>query len=155
MIDLNNLYYVAGYIINSITDICTICNKCVQSIISAVPLQLSFTKLARIKCYKSNSLCFPTEETFKLFVIMENMFCYYRKYFDEFPQINWQSYLHNEFMKNPNIKHILEHILNCHNLHNHIVSRFIGFRLKIMNKKYSSNKKFHDSKSTNNVHNKR
>lgn len=56
MLKLNSLYNVCGYILNSITKMCVTCGKCVNSVISLVPIYLRFTKFVTLKCYKSHTV---------------------------------------------------------------------------------------------------
>jgi len=48
-LQLNSLYNIAGYIINSITKICTTCNKCIQSVRSPIPLRFFVYKVCSTK----------------------------------------------------------------------------------------------------------
>jgi len=129
-LELNSLYNIAGYIIKSITKICTTCNKCIQSVRSPVPLRFTFTRFVQLKCYTTHSLCFVNIKTFKIFLKFEQMFRYYCNFFNNTQNINWTSFLSVQFAKVD-----ADHILNCHNLYLKIIRRFVVFRLKIYNKK--------------------
>lgn len=98
-LELNSLYNIAGYIIKSITKICTTCNKCIQSVRSSIPLRFTFTKFVQLKCYTTHSLCFVTIKTFKVFLKFEQMFRYYCNFFNNTQNINWTSFLSNNLQK--------------------------------------------------------
>lgn len=142
-LELNSLYNIAGYIVKSITKICTTCKKCIRSVRSPIPLRFSFTKLVQLKCYTTHSLYFVNIETFKIFIKLEQMFRYYSHFFNDFQNINWTLFLSTEFSKVINANHIF----NCHNLYFKIIKRFVTFRLKIHNKKNTIRKKHYNSKS--------
>lgn len=81
-LELNNLYNIAGYIIasyiiTSIIEICTTCDKCIQLVRLPIPVRFLFTKLVQLKCYTTHSLCFVNVKTFKVFIKLEHMFRHY------------------------------------------------------------------------------
>lgn len=141
-IELNSLYNIAGYIINSISKTCKICNKCLKSVGSKTALPYSFTKFVQLKCYTKNSLFFVNVETFKIFIKFEHLFRYYSKYFNKMQNVSQKLFL---ISKCNEIK--ANHIFDCHSLHEKIITRFIVFRLKIFNKKNVAKSKKFDSKS--------
>jgi len=66
-----------------------------------------------------------------MFIKLEQMFRYYCKFFNDFQNVNWTSFLTAEFAKvNTNF------ILNCHNLHFKIIRRFAVFKLRTYNKTF-------------------
>lgn len=60
-LELNSLYNIAGYIIQSITKICKICNNCLQSVGSKTALSYTFTKLVQYKRFTNNCLFFMSK----------------------------------------------------------------------------------------------
>jgi len=98
-LELNSLYNLAGYIIRSVTKTCKTYNKCIQSVKLPIPLRYSFTEFVRLKCYTTHSLCFVNVQTFNMFIKLEQMFRYYCKFFNDFQNVNWTSFLTAEFAK--------------------------------------------------------
>jgi len=124
-IELNSLYNLTDYIIRSVIKTSKTYNKCIQSVKLPIPLRYSFTEFVRLKCYTTHSLCFVNVQTFNMFIKLEQMFHYYCKFFNDFQNVNWISFLSAEVQKL-----ILIHILNCHNLHFKIKRRFTVFKLR-------------------------
>lgn len=67
-IELNVLYYIAGYILHSISKTRTACNKCLSfaGSISNVS-DYKYAKLVKLSCYKENTLFFVNENVFQYF----------------------------------------------------------------------------------------
>lgn len=139
-LELNSLYNITGYIINSIMKICKICNNCIKSVRSETSIGYSFSKFVRFKSYSKKSLFAVNIKTFNRFIIFEKMFRHYSKYFN-IENINWQVFLISKFseISAPYIK-------NCHHLYSKIIKRFVTFRLRIIQRKYVDSKRY-DSKS--------
>lgn len=136
--------------IKSITKKCKTCTTCLESVQSVNPVHLSFTIFVELKCYKTNSLCFPTTQVFQLFVKMEEIFRHYSPFLNKF-NINWKLYFSTVMKKHVNAVHIP----SCHNLYEKIINRFVTFRLRIFNKKRICCRKIYDSKSMHVVNNKK
>lgn len=143
ILDMNSLYNIAGYIINSIIKTCKICKSCIRSAASKTVLQYAYSKFVQYKSYTTNSLYYVNMKTFHIFVKLEKIFRHYSKYFSQMKNVDLKSFL---IQKCQGIN--AEHILPCHDLYSKIMKRFIVFRLKIFNKKKCNNLcKIYDSKS--------
>jgi len=51
-LELNSLYNLGGYLLNSIKKTCKICDACLQSAVSKNELKYSFIKFVQLKYYK-------------------------------------------------------------------------------------------------------
>lgn len=127
--ELNSLYNVCGYLISSIKKRNKVCSDCLSSVGSKNSINASFSKLSKLKRYKKGCLFFCNEITFNYFLVMENIF---RKYYCVIKNenCNIKSFLIEQMKKIE-----IQHIPDCHNLKNIIMSRFVVFRLKIAGKK--------------------
>lgn len=130
--ELNSLYNICGYILNSIRKNFKVCTHCMEAAGSRTFINFKYAKLVRFKCFKQNTLYFCNENTFNMCVKMETIF---RQYLDI---VSCQ--------KNVNLKDFFmgkisdecvtfEHLPICHNLKTKIIRRFVVFRLKIASKK--------------------
>lgn len=128
--ELNSFYNVCGYIINSITINSKICEKCVNSVGSKQSLYFKFTKLTLLKQFNKNCLFFCNESTFVHFLDLEGVF---RKYINIV--INQNIDLKEFFVDKMLALGVFLHVPNCHSLKNHLVKRFVIFRLKISSKR--------------------
>lgn len=105
------------------------CTDCLSSVGSKNSINATFAKLSKLKRYKKGCLFFCNEITFNYFLVMENIF---RKYYNTVKNQNCNiKKIFIEQMK----KIEIQHIPDCHNLKNTIISRFVLFRLKIAGKK--------------------
>lgn len=57
-IELTILYYIAGYLLCSISKTNTVCNQCLSSAGSTNVLDYKYAKLVQLRCYKENTLFF-------------------------------------------------------------------------------------------------
>lgn len=126
--ELNSLYNVCGYLIQSIKKK-NCCDNCLNSVGSNNSIKTAFSKLSKLKRYKKGCLFFCNEVTFNYFLDMEKIF---RKYYTIIKNQNCDI---KQFFTNK-IKQIeFHHIPNCHNFKFKIISRFVLFRLKILGRK--------------------
>lgn len=139
--ELNSLYNIAGYIVNSVKKQCVTCDFCINSAGSTKPLVRSFTKFTNLKCYKMNTLFFCHETVFYFFVEMELLF---RRFFGIVSSQNID--LRSFFVEK--MKALDTSVINsCHRLSNKIISRFVTFRLKISSKKMREKTSVYASRS--------
>lgn len=139
--EINSLYNICGYIMQSIMKTSTTCKGCIDAAGSKKPLYRSFTKFTNIKRFQEHTLFFVTEELFYFFLEMENIF---RKFF---PIVSPQNVNVKEFLCNHIDSVDFPNIPNCHKLKSKIINRYIVFRLKINSKKCKTVSKRYASKS--------
>lgn len=141
-IALNILYNIAGYIVSNIAKTAAVCNRCIRSAGSKTSLpNIKYSTLVQLKCYAKNTLFYINQETFLLFVEMEQII---RAYLPTMQHVNIR--LKSMFIQK--MTHITCNTLyNCHNLLFKIKCRFIVYRLKIAINKSRNNIKIYGSKS--------
>lgn len=133
-IEMNILYNVAGYIINSIQKNVTLCKECIRSICNTKGETLEYDKFVRIRCFKKNTLFFVNRATFNIFLKMEYIFRHQKQ-----TNANYDIRTQLEKLFISNIK--CDFIPNCHNLKMKIFRRYALFRSKISCKKTKDLKK--------------
>lgn len=141
-IEMNSLYNLAGYCVNTVQRLTITCCTCVESAGSKVPSQFKFSRFVRLKCYNINTLYFVNKETFSVFLKLENIYRHYYPYFSKMRGINLLQFLFEKFCLVP-----ADHILNCHLLRKKLFKRFATIRLKLKRKHKGSSLHFYDSKS--------
>lgn len=140
--ELNSLYNVCGYIVNSINKICKTCQNCIYAVGSKKCVNYKFSKLTQVKRYKKDCLFFCNEITFTDFIELEAVFRkYYNIVLDQ--NIDIQKFLISKI----NDLNVFSHIPSCHNLENNIIKRYVMFRLKISGKRKHLLSKKYGSKS--------
>lgn len=129
-IELNVLYYIAGYICDRIEKYQKVCDTCIKSIKLDVDSVVSkdYNRLCLIKARKTNRRFFVNDQTFDYFLRMEKM---YRLYFNNLrdKRINLKSFFIAKFNE------IEFDIPDCHHLKLKIISKFYAYRLKIKSSK--------------------
>ena len=138
--ELNSMYNVCGYILQSIKKTSKTCQTCMNAAGSKSPVFKKFTKFTIIRRFREHSLFFCNEFVFYFFLEMEIIF---RKYLSIVSSQNVN--LKDFFFRQMISLHI--NLPGCHNLKQKIIKRFITFRLKINSKKNRSASKKHASKS--------
>lgn len=123
-VDLNILYYVAGYIITSITKTQKTCNRCLSCVGGNRVNFTHYNRLTALRCYGEKTLFFVNQLTFEFLKKMEEMFRTYGKTNLFRDNINLKKYLTEKFLAVPYT------IPHCHNLKQKIASRFVIFKLK-------------------------
>lgn len=125
----NALYYISGIILNSLNSNAAVCANCMNSCIADENFSEYYVKYTEMREYSKNALVFVNEATFNFFLELEEIF---RKNIDYLIAINFNidEQLYN-LMKNVQT----DHILQCHNLKEKIIRRFIQLRLKISQRK--------------------
>lgn len=125
-LEMNSLYSVSGYILSRICNTNTICTKCLDSAGSKTfNPTIKFSTLVQLRCYKKNALFFVNNETFNYFHEMEVIFRQYIPYLKHVKYDLLTFFLHK-------MAHLYcNNLINCHNISNIIMKRFIRFRLKI------------------------
>lgn len=138
--ELNSLYGICGYIITSVSKLTKVCKQCIDSAGSTTyDASLRYSRLLRLRCYKPNTLFFVYDEIFTFFYRMEIEMRRYLPYL---------KYAKVDFIKFyvAKMKHIkCDTLLNCHNIFDKIMKRYILFRVKIECKKGKLNA--HNSKT--------
>lgn len=127
--ELNSLFNICGYIISSIKKTTNICKDCLDSVGSYSRNTSKYAKLSHIKCFKKDSLFFCNDLSFEYFCELEKIFSVY------WTHIKDQSVALKSFYIRKMQCIAAPHIVSCHNLVKHIISRFVGFRLKIAGRK--------------------
>lgn len=128
--EMNSLYCLLGYIIKSINHNSKHCNECIISLGNKKPYGLPYERLTKIKCFKDNTLWFPSESTFKFVLQMEEIFSNYIEVLKA-QKINLKKYFVSKIKQEISVSHIPQ----CHDLLNTLISRYITFRLKISSKR--------------------
>lgn len=68
-LELNSLYYLYGYIINSICKNQKTCEKCIDSAGSKkYDSKIKYSQLVSLKCYRKNTLFYVNDKTFTFFL---------------------------------------------------------------------------------------
>lgn len=138
--ELNSMYNVCGYILQSIKKTSKTCETCINAAGSKSPLVKKFAKFSLIKRFREHSLFFCNEYLFYFFLEMESII---RKYLSivSSQNVNLKEFFFGKIIN------LQINLPECHNLKEKIIKRFIVFRLKIYSKKYKSSSKKHASKS--------
>jgi hypothetical protein len=135
---LNVLFYIVGYILQSVQLNFVTCQKCFDGVI--VPKYVArHTELTRKREMKEGSLIYCSNSFFVFFEVMEKLF---RAALNHIPKIN-----KGKLIELFNVDHRLRsfNFPICHDLKNKIIKRFALFRLRIeldhlnrTNKKYEA-----------------
>lgn len=125
--ELNSLYNVSGYIVQSIQKTSKTCSTCISAVGSKTPMYETFTRFTNFQCFREDTLFFCSEETFQFFVEMENIFVMF------LPSVSVQDVNLKQFYFKEMSKLELN-IPDCHELKTKIISRYIVYRLKINSK---------------------
>lgn len=132
--ELNSLYNICGYILQSIIKTSSTCTDCVSAAGSKTPIYNSFAKFTSLKRFREHSLFFCSEVLFYFFLEMETIF---RKYISIVCKQNIN--LKEFFFKK--MSSLSVDMPDCHKLRSKIIKRFVMFRLKIYSKKYGNSTK--------------
>lgn len=138
--ELNSLYNICGYLLQSIIKNSTTCPVCVNAAGSKTPIIRSFTKFTMLKRFREKSLFFCNESLFNSFLEMESVFKKYISFV-----INQNINLKEFFVQKMSDLEMC--VPDCHKLKNKIIKRFVVFRLKIYSRKCKTLSKKHSSKS--------
>lgn len=123
-LELNKIYYVAGYLMANIMKNQCVCKTCINATGSVQSNNYYYSALTRLRCKHVNTLFFVNPVTFNFFLQMTKIF----KTF----------YPHIRVQKHVNLKEFFIKLCNqstfslpaCHNLKEKIIKRFIAFKLK-------------------------
>lgn len=139
-IELNRLYYIAGYIISNIK---TTCYDCLKYTGSKTPRICHYSKLIRIKKKSSkDTLFFVNDTTFNFFLSMEKIFrAYFKTICSLHEQLNIKQFFISKFEEIP------YSVPDCHNLKKKIINRYSTFRLRIASQKGSKQTNIKNSKT--------
>lgn len=140
--ELNSLYNICGYILQSIKKTSKTCNNCIKAAGGKTPMFKTFSRFSMLKRYRENCLFFCNEEIFCFFLDMEHIF---RKYISIVSSQNIN--LKDFFFKKMCDDNLVLNVPDCHLLKTKIMKRYIVFRLKISSKKHKSASKKLASKS--------
>lgn len=143
-IELNVLYNIAGYIVNSIArGKSAICATCLNSAGSTEynTNMIFYAKFVHLKCFRNNTLFFVTADVFEYFINMEVIIQQYLPHLNNV-KCNLISFF-IEKMKNVSCTSLN----NCHQLSFKIMKRFIAYRIKISCMKGRLIKKIYSSKT--------
>jgi len=129
-VSLNILYSLAGYIIHTISKLSTVCKSCIDSAGSKTyDSTVKYSKLVRLRRFKSRTLLFVNIATFNFFYEMEIIL---RKYL---PYITDKQYNLIKFFMEKMATIRCDALKTCCNLFKKIMKRYIAFRIKIDCKK--------------------
>lgn len=141
-IELNILYNIAGYIINSISENQAVCKTCIDSAGSKTLLpKITYSKFVQLKCYCKHSLFFVNKKTFLFFLEMEKIIRIY------LPILKNLKLNLKEFLTYKMSDLTSSHLYTCHNLSSKIKARFIIYRARIVRTKLRKETKVYSSKS--------
>lgn len=124
-LELNCLYYIGGYIINSIKEKQTVCNFCVNATGSRNSTDYPYASLTRHKCYEEETLFFINETMFKFIVSMEVIF---RSFYETVWTLDIDL---NKFFISK-MQKIFFSLPECHKLREKIIKKYVSFRIKSM-----------------------
>lgn len=124
--ELNSLYNICGYILQSIIKTSKTCTNCISAAGSKTPIHASFTKFSILKRFREHSLYFCNEALFCFFLEMETIFKKYISIVSK-QNINLKDFFLNEMSSLSTSINLPD----CHKLKSKIIKRFVIFRLKM------------------------
>lgn len=147
-IEINVLYYIAGYILSRISKYNIICKLCLNSAGSLTYepiLNVTYTNFIQLKCFRRNTLFFVNNRTFNYFYNTEIVIRQYLPYLKE--NFDIKKYNIVNFFKEKMQCIQCDALKNCHNIQFKIKMYFIRFRLRISNSKKKLSNKIYNSKT--------
>lgn len=142
-IELNRLYYIAGYIVSNINKNETICYDCLKCTGSTMPRIYHYSKLVRLKKRNTkDNLFFVNTKTFTFFLSMEKIYrSYYKTISSSHKGLNVKQFFTSRFEEIP------YSVPDCHNLKKKIINRYSTFRLRIASQQSSKRRIIRNSKT--------
>lgn len=121
--DLNILYNIAGYILHSICNVSSTCSTCQDDIFADDPID-NYGKFVSLKEYKTETLCYASQQVFDMFIHMEKIFIIMKD--------DLVSAKENAMKKFSSVVKLTSfNLQNCHGIEDKIITRFVRFRLSI------------------------
>lgn len=145
-VEMNILYYIAGYILSRISHNNISCKLCLSSAGSPTyESSLKFAKFVLLKSFRRNTLFFVNDVTFQYFYQMEIIIRQYLPYLKTNFDTNKYDLVNFFHEKMQNIA--CETLKDCHNIKNKIMTRFSRFRLRIEQSRRRLPNKMYNSKT--------